>query len=152
MRAISRCRARTRRCSRRSPWPDPRGCREKKLVDLFWRDRDEKQAHASLRQALAASRKSLGPYRDCLRADPARIAVDGAMIMVDALEFEALASSQADQDRDRALALYRGDLLDGIRLKEEGLEAWIRPRRQTPNLFGRTAQPPAERMECRATE
>ena len=106
------------------------GLSREKLVDLFRRDRDERQAQASLRQALAGSRKNLGPYRNFPRAGPAQIKLDGAMITVDALEFEALASSPADEDRDRALALYQGDLLDGTRLKEDGFEAWIRPRRE----------------------
>lgn len=106
------------------------GLSREKLIDLFWWNRDEKQAQASLRQALAVSRKSLGPYRDCLQTGPVKISVDSAMITVDALEFEALATSQVDENRDRALALYQGDLLDGARLKEEGLEAWIRPRRE----------------------
>ncbi len=106
------------------------GLSREKLVDLFWWNRDEKQAQASLRQALAVSRKSLGPYRDCLQTGPVQISVDSAMIMVDALAFEALATSQADEDRDRALALYQGDLLDGARLKEEEFEAWIRPQRE----------------------
>ena len=106
------------------------GLSREKLVDLFWWNRDEKHAQASLRQALAVSRKSLGPYRDCLWTGPVQISVDRAMITVDALAFEALATSQVDEDRDRALALYQGDLLDGARLKEEGFEAWIRPQRE----------------------
>lgn len=108
----------------------PGGLSREKLVDLLWGDRDEKRAHASLRQALAATRKGLGPYRDCLRAEPEQISIDGAMIELDAREFEALASSEAAGDRDRALALYQGDLLDGIRLKEEAFEAWSRPLRE----------------------
>ena len=108
----------------------PEGLSREKLVDFFWRDRGEERARASLRQALAATRKSLGPYRDCLQADPDKVTINGAMIVVDAPAFEALASSESDEDRDRALALYQGDLLDGVPLKEEGFEAWLRPLRE----------------------
>jgi DNA-binding SARP family transcriptional activator len=101
----------------------PKGLSRDKLVDFFWRNRGEKEARASLRQALAATRKGLGPYRDCLQADAHKITIDGAKIKVDAPTFEALASSEADEDRGRALALYQGDLLDGVPLKEEGFEA-----------------------------
>ncbi len=108
----------------------PGGLSREKLVDLLWGDRDDKRAHASLRQALAATRKALGPYRDCLRAEPEQIRIDGAMTELDTRDFEALASSEVPGDRDRALALYQGDLLDGIRLKEEAFEAWSRPLRE----------------------
>ena len=108
----------------------PGGLSREKLVDLLWGDRDDKRAHASLRQALAATRKALGPYRDCLRAEPEQIRIDGAMTELDTRDFEALASSEVPGDRDRALALYQGDLLDGIQLKEEAFEAWSRPLRE----------------------
>lgn len=108
----------------------PEGLSRERLVDLFWRDQSEEQGRASLRQALAATRKALGSYRDCLRATPDQITIDGAMIRIDAREFEALATSETGEDRDRALALYHGDLLDGVSLKEDGFEIWQRPLRE----------------------
>ena len=108
----------------------PAGLPRQKLVDLFWRDRSEKQARASLRQALVVIRKGLGPYQDCLQADPDKIVIDGAMVEVDAHEFDTLASSKSGADMDRALTLYKGDLLDDIRLNEESFEAWLQPLRE----------------------
>ena len=108
----------------------PAGLSREKLVDLFWRDRDEKLARASLRQALTAIRKSLGPYRHCLQAKSEQIMIDHAMIVVDALVFDALASSGNDEDRLRAESLYLGDLLDGVQLKDEGFQDWLQPLRE----------------------
>jgi len=108
----------------------PDGLSREKLVELLWQDRSEEQARASLRQALAATGKALGSCRQCLRAEPDRIALNAPTVEVDAHEFEALAGSEAAEDRDRALALYLGDLLDGVRLKEDAFEAWLRPTRE----------------------
>ncbi len=103
------------------------GLSREKLVDLFWRDHGERQAQASLRQALASIRKGLGTHRHCLLANRGQIAIEDGMISLDATEFEALASSEQEDDRALALERYKGDLLDGFRLKEEGFEAWHRP-------------------------
>lgn len=108
----------------------PAGLSREKLVDLFWEDSGEKQAQASLRQALASIRKGLAAHSHCLLADQGQIAIEDTMIALDATEFEALASSESEDDRARALALYKGDLLDGVKLKEEGFESWLRPMRE----------------------
>ena len=39
----------------------PEGLSRERLVDLFWQDQGEEQGRASLRQALAATRKGLIP-------------------------------------------------------------------------------------------
>jgi len=52
------------------------------------------------------------------------------MIVVDALVFDALASSGNDEDRLRAESLYLGDLLDGVQLKDEGFQDWLQPLRE----------------------
>jgi DNA-binding SARP family transcriptional activator len=106
------------------------GLTREKLAVLFWGDRGEKQAQASVRQALAAICKGLGPFWDCLQAGPDHLAVNGQRVELDAEAFETLAASPSAGDGDRALALYRGNLLEGIRLKEEDFEAWLRPMRE----------------------
>ncbi len=100
------------------------GLSRERLAALFWPNSGEKQAHASLRQALAACRKGLGAYQDCLHTDGEIVALDGAMIAFDVAEFEA------EGGTERALALYQGDLLDGIRLREEAFETWLLPMRE----------------------
>ncbi|MBT5896851.1 MAG: hypothetical protein HOK30_00365 [Rhodospirillaceae bacterium] len=101
-----------------------------KLAELFWGDRSEKQAHASLRQALAAIRKGLGWHKDCLQTGPDFVTVDATAITLDLDEFATLAASEDSADWERALALYQGDILDGIRLKEDHFEAWLAPIRE----------------------
>lgn len=108
----------------------PAGLTREKLADLFWGDRSERHAHANLRQALAATRRGLGAYSNCIKTEAERIAFDQATTTVDARMFEALTSSDSEEDRVQALGLYQGDLLDGVGLKEEGFEAWLRPLRE----------------------
>ena len=68
----------------------PAGLSREKLVDLFWRDRDEKLARASLRQALTVIRKSLGPYRHCLQVKSEQIMIDLKVLEVDELDPQPL--------------------------------------------------------------
>ncbi|WP_285674425.1 BTAD domain-containing putative transcriptional regulator [Paralimibaculum aggregatum] len=56
--------------------------------------------------------------------------------------FEALAAGPGTGQIDRALDLYRGDLLSGLEIKEGEFESWLLPRRQrlrflAIDLFGR---------------
>ncbi len=88
----------------------PRGLqRRDKLVALFWPESDTAHARAALNQTLYVLRKALGEHAiiacgDCAGLDP-------AAFWCDVTEFEAA----LDGGRPAAaLALYRGDLLDGF--------------------------------------
>ncbi|TGR15888.1 alpha/beta hydrolase, partial [Mesorhizobium sp. M8A.F.Ca.ET.197.01.1.1] len=66
-----------------------------------------------------------------------RFLTDGANIALhlddfdfDVARFEALAASSAPEDLERAVAVYRGDLLDGLGLREEPFEEWLRVERE----------------------
>lgn len=107
-----------------------RGLSREKLIDLLWPDLGEKQARAALRQALAATRKDMGAYRHCLQSDGNAISIDAGLIEADVWEFERLASSENADDLLRATDLYLGDLLDGVRIKEDSFEIWLRPIRE----------------------
>jgi len=100
-------------------WP------REKLMALLWSDRSEEQARASLRQALAELRRALGEPSP-LRTDHDAVTLDPAMIAVDALEFERLAKTGRIDD---AAALYRGPLLDGLDVRDEAFEDWLRVER-----------------------
>ena len=89
----------------------PRGPqRRDKLLALFWSELDEPRARAALNQAVYVLRASLGEPAISPRGD-GTIELNGAVVWCDAVAFEAaLDGGRADE----ALALYRGDLLDGF--------------------------------------
>jgi TolB-like protein/Flp pilus assembly protein TadD len=97
-------------------WP------REKLMALLWSDRGEEQARASLRQALAELRRCLGEPSP-LQTSHDTVALDPAMISVDAVAFEQLA--KADKVGE-AVALYLGPLLDGHGVRDDSFEEWLR--------------------------
>jgi DNA-binding SARP family transcriptional activator/TolB-like protein len=100
--------------------PPDRGWSRERLTELLWGDRDEEQARASLRQALAELRRLLGDAS--LLADRETVAFDPAAVSVDALEFTQRA---ARGEIERAADLYRGDLLDGVTLPDSSFGDWL---------------------------
>lgn len=86
------------------------------LCALFWADRAETQARASLRQAIWALRQDLGDLSAALMVEGDGLRLDPAVIDCELAEFERLAASTDAPDLEAALALYRGDLLEGLDL------------------------------------
>ena len=97
-----------------------------RLATLLWEDADEELARTSLRQALAAVRKSLPKNaQSALLADAESVGVDGAVIESDLLVFQrALADGTRTALKD-AVARYRGDLLDGFDARSTGFDEWL---------------------------
>lgn len=96
-------------------WPRER------LTALLWGDRDEEQARASLRQALAELRRSFGDPSP-IDSDRERVKLRSDFISVDALEFVRLAEAG---DAEAAAKLYLGPLLDGISLPNDAFNEWL---------------------------
>src|SRR4030095_5521077 len=48
-----------------------------------------------------------------------------ASLLIDACEFEEALRSRRSQDLERAFALYRGDLLEGLNLQGQPFEEWL---------------------------
>src|SRR5262247_1581831 len=100
-----------------------------KLAALLWGEVPEEQARQSLRKALWDLRKVLAG------AKPWPLSMDGETVAlvsetVDVLEFEALVrDGRPDAMRD-AMALYRGDLLEGFRVDEPAFEEWLTRERE----------------------
>ncbi len=96
------------------------------LAEMMWPDRPEGAATSNLRHTLSVVRKALGD-RDTdapvMVADRNTIGFttpDG--VVVDLVEFERLAATPADRphavaDWEHALGLWRGELVEGLRLK-----------------------------------
>ncbi|MBZ9882826.1 alpha/beta fold hydrolase [Mesorhizobium sp. CA10] len=102
-----------------------------KLAALLWSVNGETQARMSLRQAVSAIRKAM---REC---GSGRFLTDGASVGLyldeidfDVARFETLATGFSPERLEQALAVYRGDLLDGLGVKEEPFEDWLRIERE----------------------
>ena len=92
------------------------------LATLLWGDTGEERARHNLRQALSKLRQCCGGVL-ASRADTVQIDSDACRI--DALEFERLAASDDIEDLQACLALYRGELLDGLTIRESDYEDWL---------------------------
>jgi DNA-binding SARP family transcriptional activator len=102
-----------------------------KLAALLWGETTDARARHSLRQALVALRRAM-PARTAalLVEDGDAVAVNPAAIEVDALHFQRLAAAGTPEALQRAAALYRGDLLEGLAVAEPPFEAWLSTERE----------------------
>jgi DNA-binding SARP family transcriptional activator/TolB-like protein len=102
--------------------------RRDQIVALFWPDLGQEAARAQLRKALFALREGLGPDAIVTRGET-EVRLDPARIWCDAV---ALGQHLNARRWAEALALYRGDLLEG--LFPEGVapefEEWLADRRK----------------------
>lgn len=97
------------------------------LIGLLWGDRGEAQARHSLSQTLSSIRRA---FTDAgavpiIVADAASIALESDRVDVDVHRFERRAAEGTPEALGEAAALYRGDLLAGLRLREEAFEEWL---------------------------
>lgn len=106
--------------------PQPRT----RLAALFWGDRAEPLARASLRRELHALRQALaGLEPGGLLISTDAVAFDPAAAAIDVVLFEDLATRSDVESLGRAADLYRGDLLEGLTAREAGLDDWLAPQR-----------------------
>ncbi len=126
----------------------PRGFhRRDKLLALFWPDADGRHAHASLRKALHFLRRALG-WDALLSHGDEDIALNDALVWCDVAAFrEAVRSDRLEE----ALILYRGDLLDGLFLRDApGFERWVDDERE--RLRAGAARAARRAAELRASQ
>src|ERR1700726_2371871 len=101
-----------------------------RLATLGWGDCIDGQARKRFRQSLLRLRREFAQAgADPLVGDRDTLALNPAMVSVDAREFLALAKTGIEEAPERALDLYRGDLLDGISLDIEPFEEWLHQER-----------------------
>jgi TolB-like protein/DNA-binding SARP family transcriptional activator/tetratricopeptide (TPR) repeat protein len=106
-------------------------CSRDKLATLLWGDSGDRQARASLKQALLRLRRSFSlaasmpliANRQVVTLDPDGVTVDVAM-------FEQLLGDWTLEALEQAIALYRGELLDGIYIRNAAFEDWLLVERQ----------------------
>src|SRR5215470_4632799 len=109
-----------------------------RLAALLWPDVGEAQARQSLRQALAGLRRALAGAR-VLVIDADTVAVDPLRLDVDVIRFERLVAAGRPPQLQQAVALYKGDLLDGFHVKSPVFEDWLLTERERLRELARRA-------------
>ncbi|HYU16436.1 MAG TPA: BTAD domain-containing putative transcriptional regulator, partial [Candidatus Acidoferrum sp.] len=102
-----------------------------KLAALLWGNVPAERARHSLRQVLVGLRQALprsGPAILLEEADA--VAISSGAIDVDVASFERLAADFTADGLTRAIALYRGDLLEGLAVQEPPFEEWLLTERE----------------------
>lgn len=114
-----------------------------KLASLFWSDRAEEQARDSLRQSLAALRRTFrAAGADALKTDRTEVSLDASALSTDVVTFAAGCIGSVPS---AALAgLYRGPFLDGLEASTPEFERWVNQERQRLAAL-------AERLVCTAS-
>ena len=101
-----------------------------RLANLLWEDADEELARTSLRQALAALRKSLPAHAQAaLQADTESVAVDAELLASDIEAFRRALSAGTRTSLQDAINHYRGDLLDGFDARSTAFDEWLNSER-----------------------
>ena len=96
------------------------------LAGLFWADRDEEQARASLRQALSGLRKTLRESgQDVLQSDLSMIGLSAGAVRSDAAEFERLSAASDLPSLQLAADLYKADFLEGFPPISAEFDRWL---------------------------
>lgn len=101
--------------------------RRDELLALFWPDSDSSHARNALRQSLHLQRSSL-PAGSLITRGKMEVGIESALLRIDVRTFE----DHLDHGREaNALALYRGELLNGFSLSEiPEFDAWLSVERE----------------------
>jgi DNA-binding SARP family transcriptional activator len=111
-----------------------------KLAGLLWSDRGDSQARESLKQAVFKLRKSLDSVQPSpVLADRELVSLERAAVTVDVTEFEQMMGAGTIEGLSRSTALYRGDLLDGLDIRDAAFEEWLLTERQRLRELAREA-------------
>jgi TolB-like protein/Flp pilus assembly protein TadD len=97
------------------------------LATLLWGHTGEERARHNLRQALSAIRQVGGPI---VVSNDQSLSIDPEICAIDVAEFLGLVKGADAQTLAEALNGYRGDLLEGMRLREPEFEDWLRNARE----------------------
>lgn len=108
--------------AQRSNQPVSRG----KLASMLWSGTSDQEARHSLRQCLLVIRKAVGESRGVLHVAQDSITFAEGAATLDTRVFEGHAASKEEKALREAVALYRGEFLEGVSLAGEPIEEWIR--------------------------
>ncbi|WP_119272266.1 BTAD domain-containing putative transcriptional regulator [Taklimakanibacter deserti] len=111
-----------------------------KLASMLWSERGDKQARDSLKQAMLRLRKTVEGIEPApLLSDREFVTLDPAAVSIDVAEFERLTGEGTPEAALRAMVLYRGDLLDGLEIRDPAFEEWLLMERQRLRDLAREA-------------
>lgn len=101
--------------------------RRDKLLGLLWPELDQERARAALRQSVYFLKKCLAPIEVLERRGEGELGISRETLWCDVVAFgEAVEAA----DWEAALELYRGDLLEGLFLRESPeFEHWLEDER-----------------------
>lgn len=92
------------------------------LASLLWGETGEERARHNLRQALSKIRRTCG---DVIVSQGDAVQLDTGLCGTDVVELEALAGSEDTGELQACLDLFRGELLDGLSIREPEYEDWL---------------------------
>lgn len=98
-----------------------------KIAGILWSSTGPEQARQSLRQLLSTLRKDLAaiaPNDRILVEESDFLGVDTSGVTSDVNDFETLLATGTEEALASAVALYRGDFLDGFTINEERFDNW----------------------------
>ena len=110
--------------------PPGRSHSREKLASLLWGDTRQPLARSGLRQSLFTLRKAVGAEPSALLIEGETIALNPVAVDVDVVEFERQVAEGTSTALERAAALYRGELLEGLALQEAPFEEWLLAERE----------------------
>ncbi|MDJ0942794.1 MAG: BTAD domain-containing putative transcriptional regulator [Kiloniellales bacterium] len=101
-----------------------------KLAALLWSESGDKQARDSLKQAVLRLRRCLEPLTvEPLITTRQTVTLKRDAVWVDTGRFESLLSEPGAESIEQAASLYRGDLLDGLQVRDASFEDWLQVER-----------------------
>jgi TolB-like protein/Tfp pilus assembly protein PilF len=102
-----------------------------KLMALLWSERGESQARGSLRHAIWTVRRALQDLEPFpLVIEGETLALDAAAVEADVVTLQRSAMEGSADALRTAVALYRGDFLHGIRVRDSAFEEFLRLERE----------------------
>jgi DNA-binding SARP family transcriptional activator len=102
-----------------------------KLAALLWGGTGQEQARSNLRHTLFDIRKAMrGLSPGLLVAEAQAVVLEPAAVDVDVLTFEKLVAQGTAEAFEQAVALYHGELLEGLSVDEPPFEEWLLAERE----------------------
>lgn len=109
-------------------------CSRSRLIDLLWSDRCNEQGRASLRHSLWSLKQVFGDDAgSLLQADRKRVRLNPDVCVMDTAEFVRLSGAFESRDLEHAVSFYRGELLEGLFIRDRQWNEWLAIERESLN-------------------
>jgi TolB-like protein/DNA-binding SARP family transcriptional activator len=102
-----------------------------RLASLLWSDRGDVQARDSLKHSLTRLRQCFASTSaQPITSDRQAVGLDATALAVDVVSFRALLTEGSAEALERAVTVYRGDLLEGLSVRDPHFEEWLETERR----------------------